>query len=126
MMKKTLFAIYTAVFFMMSVITNASADQIRLPVSQVVSCEGQETDSEPFVGNYTLTAVDKDAPMPEGTVNGKYEFSIAGSSTYILPEIKTNNQGQWEYTITGNNLTSKPNDNVICLTLYAVDQGGDF
>ena len=47
---------------------------------------------------YVLTAITENAPMPDGSVNGKYAFTLSGSSSRTL-RLSAQQQGYYEYTL---------------------------
>ncbi len=73
----------------------AETAAVSLPVRQSFTSNVSGAD-DTFA--YVLTAITENAPMPDGSVNGKYAFSLSGSSGRTLC-LSTQQQGYYEYTL---------------------------
>lgn len=51
---------------------------VRLPVMQRFTLKNAQQDSVDKKGTYEMTALDFDNPMPEGSTDGRYTFSLKG------------------------------------------------
>ena len=98
-MKKILFLIITTVFFVGLADYHVKADDttpaVSIPITQTVT-EGVKEKAEV---DYTLTSCDEHAPVPEGTENDRYTFTVRGTDIYDIPEIKISQPGKWNYIL---------------------------
>lgn len=120
-MKRTLLLICTAVFFMAlfggTVRAAEWEDTISLPVLQSIIPDKDCT------VNYTLTAENAACPMPEGSDNGIYRFSLKGSQSYMIPSVTVTEQGRWHYTLSAESKELRLANDSLEITVYGVYDG---
>ena len=73
----------------------AESTTVSLPVRQSFTSNVSDADD---TFSYVLTAITKNAPMPDGSVDGKYTFTLSGSVSQTL-RLSAQQQGYYEYTL---------------------------
>lgn len=73
--------------------------KITLPVRQQVVIENEAAESVRPTGVYELSAAEKDFPMPEGSKNGSYVFSIEGNDKQADIPLSYTHAGVYVYTL---------------------------
>ena len=94
--KKTLLILCVMVFSLMMIQPGLAAEAyVGLPVSQTL--EGTSNSTQEIL--YVLTPETAGAPMPAGTENGVYKFSMKGNVKMEIPVIHCTEYGTWNYTL---------------------------
>ena len=99
---KTLKMIATAIMacaFLLGLVSPVMAAEVQLSaiVSQSIESTNDEHTAENIAVSYVLTA-ENDAPMPEGTEDGRYSFIMTGNDHRKL-EIKYDTVGEYGYIL---------------------------
>lgn len=104
----------------------ASADKIEvnIPVIQTFYIESDSPASPIQVGTYELSAENSDFPMPEGSKNGRFEFSLTGNNATSEINILFEKTGIYHYTL--KQITEDAEDcsydrNIYTITVYVVN-----
>lgn len=79
-----------------SIVFAEEAPGVELPVTVSLSGTPPPSDSKYVI---ILEAESPEYPMPEGSVDGKYELSMTGASTTKFPEIEFTSPGVYTYKI---------------------------
>lgn len=101
--KKVIFLVLLVLnIFVMTISPAYASDyslQISLPVKQEFTVENKGTESVNQTGIYELTAISENAPLPDGSKNGKYIFSIQDTEKKIVIPIKYVTAGVYNYKL---------------------------
>lgn len=98
-LQKLLAAVFTAWTILLGLASPVMAEEARLSlaVSQKIDSANDAQTAANIAVRYVLTA-ENDAPMPEGTENGKYSFTMVGNDLRKL-EIDYIRVGNYSYTL---------------------------
>lgn len=98
-LQKLLAAVFTAWTILLGLASPVMAEETRmsLAVSQKIDSANDAQTAANIAVSYELTA-ENDAPMPEGTENGKYSFTMVGNDLRKL-EIDYNRVGNYSYIL---------------------------
>lgn len=98
-LQKLLAAVFTAWTILLGLASPVMAEEARLSlaVSQKIDSANDAQTAANIAVSYVLTA-ENDAPMPEGTENGKYSFTMVGNDLRKL-EIDYNRVGNYSYIL---------------------------
>ncbi len=128
-MKRTLLLICTAVFFMALFGYSVQAVEwkasVSLPVFQTI-LPAQNENTDDFEITYTLTPNQAGNPMPSGSENGVYRFSVKGNGEYDIPLIEVTEQGIWHYTLSADGEGLKLAYSSPEIVIYGVFDGEKF
>lgn len=91
-------ALLVAVILLLGMQTSAYAESVtaHLPVEQTFSTNLTGVDN---VFHYVLRAEETGAPMPDGSVNGEYAFTLRGNTSIDL-QFNASQVGTYHYTLT--------------------------
>ena len=90
--------IIVVTFGMMAAVSaNAEETAVNLEISQTI--EALNTDRTDLGCRYILTAETEDAPMPEGAVGGKWNFTMNGENTSEKITVRFFETGEYHYQI---------------------------
>lgn len=91
-------ALLVAVILLLGMQTSAYAESVtaHLPVEQTFSTNLTGVDN---VFHYVLRAEETGAPMPDGSVNGEYAFTLRGNTSIDL-QFNASQAGTYHYTLT--------------------------
>lgn len=91
-------ALLVAVILLLGMQTSAYAESVtaHLPVEQTFSTNLTGVDN---VFHYVLRADEPGAPMPDGSVNGEYAFTLRGNTSIDL-QFNASQVGTYHYTLT--------------------------
>lgn len=83
------------------VIPASAADSVdtKLPISQEIVMEDSNDTPETVTFHYELSTEQEDAPMPEGSVDGEYDFTIQGMDGEVTIPLHFTHAGIYHYTI---------------------------
>lgn len=92
--------LFVLLFFMAGSVTATESQRVLFTVNQdIQSASGGKYTKEV---QYHLKAQNADCPMPKGSVNGFYDFSIAGSESQDISldfDVNLNNHAEYNYSI---------------------------
>lgn len=90
-----------AMVFLMSATVYASSESaaVQIPVKQMFTVKQGNVPEGGDVFYYQLTPQKSDNPMPEGSKDGVYSFSMKNTQEGTLQEITYNRMGEYEYQI---------------------------
>ena len=129
-MKKILLCIATAVLLMTLMANPVLAEEpdntVNLPVSQTVKLEGAGAKAEDAEVQYVLTALEANAPMPEGTEDGTYTFSLTGEQEMTLPAMEFTGAGEWHYELRASSEKGSVRPEKVTITVYVLGEGGSL
>ena len=129
-MKKILLCIATAVLLMTLMANPVLAEEpdntVNLPVSQTVKLEGEGAKAEDAEVQYVLTALEANAPMPEGTEDGTYTFSLTGEQEMTLPAMEFTGAGEWHYELRASSEKGSVRPEKVTITVYVLGEGGSL
>ena len=129
-MKKILLCIATAVLLMTLMANPVLAEEpdntVNLPVSQTVKLEGEGAKAEDAEVQYVLTALEANAPMPEGTEDGTYTFSLTGEREMTLPAMEFTGAGEWHYELRASSEKGSVRPEKVTITVYVLGEGGSL
>ena len=129
-MKKILLCIATAVLLMTlmanPVLAAEPENTVSLPVSQTVKLEGEGAKAEDAEVQYVLTALEANAPMPEGTEDGTYTFSLTGEQEMTLPAMEFTGAGEWHYELRASSEKGSVRPEKVTITVYVLGEGGSL
>lgn len=97
-----LFPLLAMVFMLSAASVHASSDEnvtVLVPVKQVFTVTQGTAPQGGDVFSYELSPVTPGAPMPEGSKDGIYSFSMSGSQELLLDGITYTKVGDYEYRI---------------------------
>lgn len=100
--KIKLSAILLFLFFIMpisSAYAAANSVEIDLPVKQTFVVHNQGTTKVNLTGTYELSATDESTPMPDGSKDGKYIFTIDGADAQATLSTSYAKTGTYNYTL---------------------------
>ena len=93
-----LVAILVAVTMTMPVFADTTSDLLGVKIGVKATLSGnQPTTPETFT--FYLKAADPASPLPEGAVNGIYQFTITGANSYTIPAMTYSRVGTYDYTL---------------------------
>lgn len=86
---------------LLSVSTAYATDSVdvTLPVSQEIMMEDSHDKPESTTFHYELSTEQEDAPMPSGSVDGEYDFSISGMDSEVKIPLHFTHAGVYHYTL---------------------------
>ena len=132
LLKKLLvcFPLLLCLLMMKETVAAMGGVSIELPVSQLLTVENSNNESLPLNFNefqYTLTAKEPGNPMPEGSTDGTYGFTIKGEKEMDLPPMVFQSTGRYQYQLEqtgmGTNSRYTYDREVYTITVYIKDQG---
>lgn len=90
-----------AMLFMMSATVYASSESaaVQIPIKQIFTVKQGAVPNGGDVFYYKLTPLQADSPLPEGSKDGTYSFSMKDAQEGKLPEITYTRVGEYEYQI---------------------------
>lgn len=120
---KTILTITLFVFVLFSLTGfNAYASgnpiEVIIPVIQDFYIQSNSTHLSEPVGKYELYSGDSDSPMPKGSKNGRFEFSIVGSNTSTEINFLSSRAGVYNYTL--KQITEDAEQYTYDRTVYAI------
>ena len=127
-LRKVLSAMLTCMLcltLMMPVLAEANAVTLHT-LSVDIRLSGDYPRSEDY--KIVLKAEDHAYPMPEGSVNGRYEMTITGASSKVFPAITYSEAGTYTYQVwqkEGTDRDGTYDDTVYTVTVYVVHPEGN-
>lgn len=91
--------ICTLIFISVSTVYAADSVDIAIPVSQEIVMADSHDTPESLTFHYALSTDQEDAPMPTGSEDGKYDFSISGPDSEITIPLHFTHAGVYHYTL---------------------------
>ena len=131
LLKKLLvcFPLLLCLLLMKETVAAMGVVSIELPVSQLFTVENSNNESIPMNFNefqYTLTAKEPGNPMPEGSTDGAYGFTIKGEREMDLPPMVFQSTGRYQYQLEqtgiGTNSRYTYDREVYTITVYIKNQ----
>lgn len=86
-------------FIGFNVYASGNAIEVVIPVSQKFYIQGGSTGEHTHIGNYELCSKETESPMPEGSENSRFVFSIYGNNTSNEIKLLYNRAGAYHYTL---------------------------
>lgn len=94
----SLFVLSVLIFSVKGVSAASGYVKVPLTVRQMFELKNQPEDAKP-AGTYLFQASDKNIPMPEGSRNGEYSFSLTGEKAETTLVISYSEAGIYHYQI---------------------------
>lgn len=82
-----------------TVYASDDAAETWLPVRQQFTLSGESAVPVRQIGIYELSSVDPSSPMPKGSQDGKYVFSLEGANTRITIPLSYTHAGIYRYAL---------------------------
>lgn len=73
--------------------------EVIIPVIQDFNVQSDSAALPARLGKYELSSPDSDSPMPKGSKNGRFEFSIDGSNTSTAINLSAGKAGVYHYIL---------------------------
>ena len=98
---------------------------VEIPITYIVHGNDKKAGGDTFV----LAADDTEAPMPEGSENGRLAMDISREGTYSFGEITYERPNVWWYTVSRETTTKKDvkkDDTVFRVKVIALNDGRGY